>query len=334
MIMIICDDLLIENPLVSVIVLSYNQSTTITQTIESILEQKISFDYEIIIGDDCSSDTTRQFCIEYQKRKPERFKLLFNEENQGVASNFVNSVKRATGKYIAVCAADDFWHNDLKLQMQVDFFENNAEYGLIYTDYDKLNIKTGRVIHNYLRSSGKRIYQGSGLIQSFFSGKVPALATTVMFRKGLFDKYIPVDDYLTMRFPIEDWPTWLILSKYTKIGYLPVSTCTYRFGHESISNPLRYEILAKKLAEEHIMYKYLCEMFPDDLNYNESDYLIYLNELLLNLAYNKIDYMSAKQYSNQIKGLGSNQLKGKIAQHWMTFMIFAILKKVRHIIER
>src|SRR5205823_1701392 len=117
--------------------------------------------------------------------------------------------------------------------------------------------------------SGRKCLEGGGLMKEIFKGKVPMLTLTVFFRKELFDKYVPGDDFIKNKFSLEDWPTWLILSKYSKIKYLPVSTATYRRGHDSISNPLQYEKIEKRFKTEHVMYKYLCDRYPDDLVYDE-----------------------------------------------------------------
>jgi len=310
----------------SVIVTSYNQAATIAQTLDSILLQKCNFTFEIIIGDDYSTDGTRDICRSYQKNYPEIVHLLFHKKNVGVAANFVLSVGKANGKYIAICAADDYWHNHLKLQLQVDFLEKNEDYGFVYTDYDKLNVNTGKTIKKWFKTSEIITYQGENLLRLFFAGKVPALTLTVMFRKELFDKYIPVSDYLKLKFPIEDWPTWLILSKYTKICYLQESTATYRYGHESLSNPKSYNKIEEKYRREKIMYKYLCDMFPDDLLFDENNYDTYVLSILLNYAFKKSDYVKAKEFGRKT---GSRSIKAVCSQNRILFLIYVLLKKVR-----
>lgn len=274
----------IERIKFSVIVTAYNQADTIEQTIMHILKQKCHFPFEIIIGDDCSNDGTKDICIEYEKKYPGIIKNIIHETNKGVGVNFVLCVKKAMGEYIAICAADDFWHNPLKLQLQSDFLDSHPDYGLVYTEHDRLNSRTNILTNNWIKSSGTTVYQGNGLFKAFAQGRVPALAHTVVFRKSLFDKFVPADDYIKLQFPIEDWPTWLILSKYTKIGYLPISTATYRYGSESLSNPLSYNKIVAKYAKEEIMYKYLCDLFPEDLHLYENEWDIKVNRILLNLA--------------------------------------------------
>jgi len=311
----------------SIIVTAYNQVSTIAQTIESILSQNCNFSFEIIIGDDCSTDGTRAVCLEYYTKYPKIIHLLFHEINRGVAANFVLCVKKALGKYISICAADDFWHNKSKLQLEVDFLEKKKDYGFIYTDYDKLNVNTGKITKYWLKTSGFFPYQGKGLIKLFFAGKVQALTLTVMFRKELFEKYVPVNDYIKLEFPIEDWPTWLILSKYTKIGYLPDSTGTYRYGHESLSNLKEYSKIEEKYRREKIMYKYLCDMFPQDLQFEEIQYDMYVFSILLNMAFKQNDYDKAKMYG---KKLDNGSIKVLCSKNKIFFYLFVLLKRFRN----
>ncbi len=312
-----------KEKLVSVIVTAYNQADTISRTLDSILKQNCDFGFEIIIGDDCSTDNTREVCLQYQKKYPDIVRTQFYKTNGGVAVNFVLTINEAKGKYITCCAADDFWQNPDKLQIQIDFLSKNTDYGFVYTEYDKLNVNTGEVTKNWLKTSNLTPYEGDGLIRKFFDGKVPVATHTVMFHKELFDKYVPWEDYIKYNFPIEDWPTWLIISKYTKIGYIPESTATYCVGHESLSHPKKYEVVIKKYTQEKVMYKYLCERFPDDIVFNEKDYDNYVNTILLSLAFTNKDFEKANNYGKVDNYL---PLKSFISRNRLLFSIYSILK--------
>jgi len=312
----------------SVIITSYNQAETLPQTIDSILAQKCSIPFEIIIGDDCSTDNTREVCKQYKTKYPDIIRPIHHVKNGGVATNFVLSVKEARGKYIALCAADDYWHNPKKLQLQLDHFELHPDCGFIYTDYDKLHVGNGKITKSYLTNSGATIYEGNNLIKTVFGGSFPALTLTVMFRKELFDKYIPFQDYINMRFTLEDWPTWVIFSKYTSIAYLPVSTGTYRYGHESISNPHSYKKTIDRFIREKQMYKYLCNLFPNDLIYDEAGYDIYVNGVLLSLAYKRKDAVRAKEFATNMLKLGDKSLRTRLSANLLGFWVWWLLKRV------
>lgn len=122
----------VDIPLVSVVMLVYNHEKWLRQAIESILMQETYFSYELIIGEDCSTDNSRSIVKEYEKLYPSIIVPIFNEKNLGMTRNAENVWSRAQGKYVACCEGDDYWIDPHKLQKQVDFLENNSEYSAIF----------------------------------------------------------------------------------------------------------------------------------------------------------------------------------------------------------
>lgn len=113
--------------LVSVIVLTYNHEKYIKQALDSILMQKVDFRYEIIVGEDCSFDKTRDILKWYEKQYPEKFIMIYREKNIGGKKNLLDVLSRTRGKYLASLEGDDFWLDENKLQKQIDFLEQNPE---------------------------------------------------------------------------------------------------------------------------------------------------------------------------------------------------------------
>lgn len=328
--MIVQDLGLVKEPKISVVICAYNRETTIGQTVNSVLQQRCNFPIEVIIGEDCGTDRTRDICVEYQRKYPEIIKLVLHEENCGAGKNWAILVKESRGEYIASCDDDDYWHNENKLQLQIEHMETNQDYGVVHTEYDVLNVKRKKLIKNYLAKKNIRI-PNDYTIQDIFYGRVNICASTSCIRKELIVKFVPLDDYIKYKFGIQDWPTWLILSKYSKIGYLPVSTTTYRIGHFSISNLKSFEKIENKLSTDHVMYKYLCEMFPFDLDYNEKNYDTYKNMTLLSHAYNKMDIKNARKYANRLKKNNIFEKKVTMTQNWLLFYSYSILKRIRNL---
>lgn len=114
--------------IVSVCCITYNHEKYIADAIESFLMQKTEFQYEILIGDDCSTDDTRRIIEMYCEKYPGRIRLISPSKNLGGIRNQIALMNRANGKYIAMCDGDDFWTNPFKLQKQVDFLEANPDY--------------------------------------------------------------------------------------------------------------------------------------------------------------------------------------------------------------
>src|SRR5436305_10628616 len=117
---------------VSVCVFSFNLQKYIAQTIESILDQETTFPYEIIIGDDCSTDGSREIALAYQRKYPQRIRLSFNATNMGGTRNWISTISQARGKYIALIDGDDYFIDKLKLQKQYELLEKNARVNLCF----------------------------------------------------------------------------------------------------------------------------------------------------------------------------------------------------------
>ena len=316
------------NPLVSVVIPSYNRAETLGETLDSILSQVCSFDFEIVIGDDSSSDNSRDILLQYQQKHPLNIKLLFHEKNMGLGSNWAICVQQCKGKYVTNCDNDDYWHNIHKLQIQVDYMESHLNCGLLHTDYDELDIVSHTIIHSYRAKSKEQILQGYRQ-KEIFNGQLKIVSPTICFRKELFDKYIPVDRYIELNFPIEDWPTWLILSKYSEVDYLAISTATYRVGHESLSNLESYNKVLSKFTKEKVMYKFLCDMFPDDLEFVEEDYNKHVDRVLFNIAFKKNDFKITKKYGQKLKKQGVMNLKIVSSSNVLMFYLFSWLRRIK-----
>ena len=169
-----------ENIKVSVVVLAYNRENFIVDALDSIVKQKVNFPFEIVIGEDRSTDNTARICQEFQEKYPDIVRLTSNKENLGLQENFVQSYNRCIGEYIAICDADDFWINRKKLQTQVDFLDQHKEYSACFH----------RAINYYQNDGSKSI--SNGLHQKKINTVLdiinsnPVTFATVMFRRGLF----------------------------------------------------------------------------------------------------------------------------------------------------
>ncbi len=113
---------------VCVCMLTYNHENYIARAIEGVLMQQTNFPVELIIGEDCSTDNTRQVCFEYRERYPDKIRLRLPDKNIGMCKNLYETLAACDGKYIAMCEGDDYWTDPLKLQKQVDFLESHPDY--------------------------------------------------------------------------------------------------------------------------------------------------------------------------------------------------------------
>lgn len=117
-----------RNVMLSVVIISYNQEKYIKDAIESVINQKTNYEYEILLADDCSPDNTGKIMKEYAEKYPKLIKIIERKKNLGGTQNQLDACQKATGKYITVLEGDDYWNNDRKIQEQIDFLEKNPEF--------------------------------------------------------------------------------------------------------------------------------------------------------------------------------------------------------------
>lgn len=113
-------DLLPEKPVVSVHMLAYNHGPYLAEAIEGVIAQKTDFPIELVIGEDCSTDNTRDIALDYQRRYPGMIRVIFSERNVGMIANFRRVRAACRGDFIAFCEGDDYWIDSRKLQKQIN----------------------------------------------------------------------------------------------------------------------------------------------------------------------------------------------------------------------
>lgn len=282
---------------ISVGVITYNQETTIRQTLDSILAQKGDFDLEVVVGEDCSPDNTYAICADYAKLYPDVIKLLPNTHNLGIMVNFARVMKACTGDYVGICAGDDYWCDEQKLQKQLEYFKAHKDVGVVSTSGYKLLVKTDTLVPNAIApfepiedGDIKKFYFSSN-----YKGGVYAMPLSLLIKRDLL-QYVDFDEFIRRGFPVEDYPMQAILAQHCKWGHINDLCVVYRVYKESATfisfDHPKYLSYYKGLAN---IRRYLNELFPDDVCFDEEwlqEYEFY-KEFLLYL--HQLDYKKAKQ---------------------------------------
>src|ERR1019366_3341074 len=125
-------DAAMSEPVVSICMITYNHEPYLRQAIESVLAQQTSFEFELVIGEDCSTDRTRDIALEYQDANPDVVRVLPNTGRLGANKNFERTLASCRGKYVAMLEGDDFWTSAQKLQHQVDVLEAHPDLAVIF----------------------------------------------------------------------------------------------------------------------------------------------------------------------------------------------------------
>lgn len=239
-------------------IICYNQEETILQTLESVCGQIVNFDYEVIIGDDCSNDGTRAICEDFIKKNPDIDIRIFPEQqNIGMISNYKRIISDAKGHYIAGCAGDDYWCDDHKIQKEVDFLVNNTDYGMAYTNYKILRINTGSIQDHIADYPSGRILDE--LLQGNF-----IIPVTAVYKRELVDNFI-AEGLLDRGFLMEDYPLWFYIAEREKVKHLKDITAVYRKNVESLShsqNPGKAIAFRLSIIDVQVFFAERNNVFP------------------------------------------------------------------------
>ena len=310
-----------NNTLISVIIPSYNRANTVGQTIESIVSQKVNANIEIVIGDDCSTDNAREVLLEYREKYPNIIRLFFWKENMGLGANWASCVKECRGKYICNCDNDDYWHNPNKLQLQLDYMETHPMSNILITNHRTHNRTTGEIIEH-------QAYIDHSNIQQSMWGGCSFCNATIMYRADFMKAHLDLDEFIIRRLSLQDWPAWVILTAYTDIDELPVSTATFGIETISITRPDSVEHLAKRYKGDKEVCRYLGELFPDKFPFSEREWDLYVNGRLMSKAFDLKQFELAKQYGKECVGV--SKLKRLCSQNKALFYLFTRLKNIKH----
>lgn len=247
-----------ELPLVSVCLITYNHEKYIAQAIESALMQQTAFKYEIIIGEDCSTDDTRAIVRCYADQHPERISALLPERNQGAHINFIATLNECEGRYIAILEGDDYWTDPNKLQKQVDYLTQNPDCSMcahpVYFIYE--NSSAPPLVSGY-PPKRKEKYTLKDIARLSFTA-----TGSVMIRNSLVTEF----PHWYYELAMGDWPFFLMVAQYGDIGFIDEVLGAYRIhekgywtGMMAIEKKKRI-INAIDTMDEYLKYKYHGEM--------------------------------------------------------------------------
>ena len=219
-----------NNLLVSICCITYNQVKYVNQAIDGFLKQKTNFDFEIIIGDDDSDDGTQEICLKYSKKHPNKIKYYSRNREDVIYINNIPSgrynktktISQCTGKYIAICEGDDYWTDPYKLQKQVDFLEKNPEYIMIGS---KVNV----LKENEIKESDQPNESREIFVEDLFQYN-PFASLTILFR-NINIKY---PDFYNKHFA-GDMMLYFLLSERGKLYYKNEILGVYRDHSEGVT---------------------------------------------------------------------------------------------------
>ncbi len=231
---------MIEQPLVSVIIPCFNAEKFVEMAIRSIMNQTYK-NLEILIVDDCSTDSTYEI-LDRLAKSDKRIVLEKNEQNLKIVTTLNKLVLKAKGKYIARMDADDISAPD-RIEKQVEFMDNNYEYGICGTNAYIINSKNKIIEESLLPNTNTDIQKAINVHSVFFH-------PSIMIRADLYKKNLYDNKFLYA----EDFELWQRLLKITKGENIDQRLFFYRIVNSSASNNTKTSSIQKKITNELCKY--------------------------------------------------------------------------------
>lgn len=238
----------------SVYMTTYNHERYIEQAVTSVLAQETNFDYEIVIGEDCSTDRTRELLLALQQAHPAKIRLLLPEHNLGPQRNFIATYQACTGDYVAYLEGDDFWTSTHKLQAQVDFLDAHPECAFCF--HRALVLREDAPAQQSLIP--EQDFEEIASIDVLFGQSNPIATCSVVARNHLI---VAFPDWL-IGLKLGDWPLHILNAQHGKLGYLPEVMASYRQHANSAWSSLpAYQTIPYVIAmftrvNEHLNFEY------------------------------------------------------------------------------
>lgn len=269
-----------SNPIVSICIPTYNGEKYISECLHSVLSQSFT-DYEIVVSDDHSTDGTIDIVESILEQSNANYKIIFNENGKGLASNWNNAIINASGKYIKFVFQDDVIFESC-LEDMIKVAESNPKVGLVYckrnflieegynddqwinkyqelhTAWDELKVKTGVI-------SGKKYLNDSAILSEPLN-KIGE-PTAVLVLAQCFNEIGFFDPSLSQLLDAEMW--YRIMTRYD-IGFVDKELCSFRLHEEQTTELNKSEVIKDYENWPYIFYKkfklHLCQKVRNELN--------------------------------------------------------------------
>lgn len=227
---------------VSIICTNYNKGDWVREAIDSFLNQKTNFDFEIIIIDDASTDHSYEIIQEYQNKFPEKVRTFRNEVNLGITRTWKKVCQEAKGQYIARCDSDDFWTDSLKLQKQVDLLDASTDSLWSNTEFDMVDLDGNLIQKDAFANKALPLIDS---YEEMLVMKGMTMASTWLVDTALMQD---VSAQISDTAADDTFELQLELFKRTKISFLSDSTTVYRMNLGSDSKPMTLETAERRFT--------------------------------------------------------------------------------------
>lgn len=240
---------------VTIVCTSYNYGQYISHALDSFLQQKTNFAFDILVVDDCSTDDSMAILSDYAEKYPDKIRVVQNAQNQGLTRTWITICKQVTAKYIARCDADDYWIDAYKLQKQYDLLESTPNSKWCNTEFNIVDEKD-EVVYENVFQNGPIPYANT--YAKMLATKGMTLPSSWMVETKMMQE---VNELIDPNSVDDGFPMQLEFFTRTELTFLPDATVAYRMTNNSDSRPqsrekMEYRINGLKETQLSYLKKY------------------------------------------------------------------------------
>lgn len=232
--------------MLSIYVPVYNHEKYIVKTLDSVLMQKTQYTYEVLVGEDCSTDNTREILMNYEAQHPGKFKIYYRNYNmyKEKITNARDLRNRCIGKYVICLEGDDYWTDENKIEKQISFLENHPEYLAVAHNCVVVGKNSEKVGIQYQECKDNE-YTIEHFCNDILPGQTATLMARNFFRDDLFDKSL-----ISKKLIVGDRPIYFSIISNGRIYCMQEIMSAYRYvTNEGSSHTATYRYDYKKEKE-------------------------------------------------------------------------------------
>lgn len=316
---------LCKNPVVSVHMVTFNHEPYIRQAIEGVMMQKTDFEFELVIGEDCSQDKTREICFEYQKKYPDKIRVLWWHENVSKLGDNGRRVRaHCRGEFIAYCEGDDYWIDPLKLQKQVDLMRKYPDAGICFGAIRFFYENTGVVREPSKRILRNGLQSGTDFLKLHILEQCPVgreiLQTSGnLIRASVMKEAIRKFDIFSWKLLVGDVTGWLAYASLSNVCYLPDIVSTYRLNSGGVTRRRFAEVMRDG---DSVLYYFL----RTSLHYSKEEALRWTAKRFVRMWVNKAAVLSKEGQKTVFAQIQANPLLRQIFHRPYSFFMLLTIR--------
>jgi glycosyltransferase involved in cell wall biosynthesis len=288
--------------------ITYNHESFIEQAVTSVISQSTDSSLMLFIGEDMSTDSTREICLNLKTKHPDRITLFLNDENLGVINNAAHILQQCImwkADYISFLEGDDYWTDPLKLQKQVNLLKKNPKMSMVFTNAHKLvNGKLATFFDGQLPAPESNLYE-------FIHLRHRVATATVVVKSNVAHAVLQLLSENETRFFHLDYLIWCVAAKHGSIGFITETTAVYRVHANSM---IRKAETMSTLESGMRMNKFLADYLGPEYrpHFLQNNWWYYLEFAYIDISVGRVSrsmYWLVRSLWESVRFGKSNQLQ-------------------------